>query len=117
MSRPALIGLVVVCAVALAAWRSSDIHSAGPRSGNEEVLVDLGDVVRVKDSVVGCRVTRRSEFPGQTILDCRRAGPLPGTFGAFLGDRKFLIVRFGERRVAKVVFTGTHTGDSTRCHG
>jgi hypothetical protein len=115
MSRAALIGLVVVTAVVLAAWRSNDIHSAGLPSGGEDVLVGLGDVVRVKDSVVGCRVTRRREFPGQTILDCRRAGPLPGTFGAFLGDRKVLVVRFGERRAAKVVFTGTHTGRSTKC--
>jgi hypothetical protein len=116
MSRWLLIGLVVAVAIGLAAWRPADVRSAGPRSGSEEILVDLGDVVRVKDGAVGCRVTRRAEFPGQTILDCRRAGALPGTFGAFLGDRKLLVVRFGERRVAKVVFTGTHRGDSTICH-
>ena len=115
MSRGLLVSLVLVVAVGLAAWRPDTSGSAGPQSAGEEILVDLGDVIRVKDGAVGCRVTRRAEFPGQTILDCRRAGALSGTFGAFLGDRKLLVVRFADRRVAKVVFTGTHQGDSTRC--
>ncbi len=115
ISRLVLIGFVLVIALGLAAWRPADILSAGHRSGNE-ILIDLGDVVRVKDGSVGCRVTRRAGFPGQKLLDCRRAGPLPGTLGALIGQRKLLVVRFKEGGVANVVFTGTHEGDSATCH-
>ena len=114
MSRLALIGLVLVVVVGLATWRPADIRSAGPRPGSE-ILIDLGDVIRVKDGAVGCRVTRRAGFPGQKLLDCRRAGPLRGTFGALIGQRKLLVVRFEERGVAKVVFTGKHEGESATC--
>jgi hypothetical protein len=113
--RYVVIVLVLVVAVAYAVWRPSTSHPAGHRSGPEEILVDLGDVVRVRDGAVGCRVTRRAEFPGQTILDCRRAGARPGTFGAFLGDSKLLVARFGAGRTAKVVFSGTHKGELTTC--
>jgi len=116
LSRLVLIGFVVVIAVGLAAWRPADVLSAGQRSGGGEILIDLGDVVRIKDGSVGCRVTRRAGFPGQKILDCRRAGRLPGTFGALIGHRKLLVVRFKEGGVANVVFTGTHEGESATCH-
>jgi hypothetical protein len=114
ISRLVLIGFVLVMAVGLAALRPGDIRSAGPRP-DAEILIDLGDVVRVKGGSIGCRVTRRAGFPGQKILDCRRAGPLPGTFGALLGHRKLLVVRFKEGGVANVVFTGTHQGESAIC--
>jgi hypothetical protein len=113
--RQLLIVLVLVVAVGYGAWRPADSRPAGHRAGPEEILVDLGDVVRVRDGAVGCRVTRRAEFPGQTILDCRRAGAGPGTFGAFLGDRKLLVARFGEGRTATVVFSGTHKGELAIC--
>ena len=47
ISRLVLIGFVLVMAVGLAAWRPADIRSAGPRP-DAEILIDLGDVVRVK---------------------------------------------------------------------
>jgi hypothetical protein len=117
LRRLLLIVLVLVAAVGYGAWRPASGQPAGDQSGRKEVLVDLGDVVRVREGLVGCRVTRRAEFPGETILDCRRAGAAPGTFGAFLGDRKLLVARFGEGRKAKVVFSGTHRGESTTCRG
>jgi hypothetical protein len=115
--RQLLIVLVLVLAVGYGAWRPASSHPAGNRSGPEEILVDVGDVIRVRDGAVGCRVTRRAEFPGQTVLDCRRAGAGSGTFGAFLGDDKLLVARFGEGRRAQVVFSGVHKGDSTTCRG
>jgi hypothetical protein len=117
MSRLALIAGLLVIALGLAAWWPADTRSAAtpPRSGGGEILIDVGDVVRVKGGAVGCRVTRRAGFPGQKLLDCRRAGALPGTFGVFMGLRKLLVVRFEERSVARVVFTGTHQGESTIC--
>jgi hypothetical protein len=118
MSRHALIGcMLVVTAVGLAGWWPSDTRSApaAPRSNGEDVLIDLGDVVRVKGGAVGCRVTRRAGFPGQKLLDCRRAGALPGTFGVLMGVRKLLVVRFEKQDVARVVFTATNAGESTVC--
>jgi hypothetical protein len=115
MRRKLLIVLVLVVAVGYAVWRPADSQPAGHRAGPQEILVDVGDVIRVRGGAVGCRVTRRAEFPGQTILDCRRAGAGAGTFGAFLGDRKLLVARFGEGRTAKVVFSGTHEGELTIC--
>jgi hypothetical protein len=117
MSRQAVVGVVLVVAVGLAAWWPGDTRSAAasPPSGSAVMLIDEGDVVRLKGGAVGCRVTRRADFPGQKLLDCRRAGALPGTFGVFMGLRKLLVVRFEERDVARVVFTGTHQGESTIC--
>jgi hypothetical protein len=117
VSRHALVGAVVVIAVGLATWWPGDTRSAAASSpsGSREILIDVGDVVRVKGGAVGCRVTRRAGFPGQKLLDCRRAGALPGTFGVFMGLRKLLVVRFEERDVAGVVFTAAHQGESTIC--
>jgi hypothetical protein len=117
MSRQVLIGVILVIAVGFAAWWPGGTRSAGaqPRYGSREIPIDLGDVVRVKGGAVGCRVTRRAGFPGQKLLDCRRAGPLRGTFGVFMGPRKLLVVRFEERGVARVVFSGTHEGASATC--
>ncbi len=117
MSRQALIGCVLVVAVSLAGWWPGHTRSAAaqPGSGSQEILVDLGDVVRVEGGAVGCRVTRRAGFPGQKLLDCRRAGSLPGTFGVLMGVRKLLVLRFEKQDVARVVFTATHEGESTTC--
>jgi hypothetical protein len=104
--------LVLVIAFGFAAWRPGDLRSAGPGG---EILIDVGDVVRLKGGSVGCRVTRRAGFPGQRLLDCRRAGRLPGSFGALIGHRKLVVVQFEEGGVANVVFTGTHEGESTTC--
>lgn len=113
-SRLVLIGFVLLIACGVGAWRPTDIRSAGPGG---EILIDLGDVVRVKGGAVGCRVTRRAGFPDQKLLDCRRAGRLPGSLGALIGHGKLLVVRFEQSGVANVVFTGKHEGESTTCHG
>jgi len=106
----ALVSIGVACSV----LRPPDGRAAA-RPASDEILVDLGDVVRVQGGDVGCRVTKRAEFQGRKVLDCRRAGALPGTFGALLGAQKLLVVRFESRRVARVVFRGSHEGASTRC--
>src|SRR5262245_53322666 len=112
MIRQSLVGLGVLVAVAGAtALRPADVLGGG----SAEILVGLGDVVRVEDGALGCRVARRAGFGDQQILDCRRAGRLSGTYGVLLGDRKLLVVRFEERGVANVVFTGTHGGSFRTC--
>jgi hypothetical protein len=101
----------------LALARPAGTASEQSPTATDELLLEVGDVVRVKDGAVGCRVTRSSAFGGQKVLDCRRAGALRGTYGALLGDRKLLVVRFESGEVAKVVFSATHRKGFTRCQG
>ena len=49
------------------------------------------------------------------MLDCRRGGPLAGTYGTMLSARRAQVVRFRSSSVAKVVFTATHGGGARRC--
>jgi hypothetical protein len=115
MSRRLIMLVVVVIALGLALARPAETASGSAQTAEDELLLDVGDIVRVGDGAVGCKVTRSSAFSGQKILDCRRAGPLSGTYGALLGDRKLLVVRFRDGQVAKVVFTATHKRSFSRC--
>lgn len=66
----------------------------------------VGDTVRVAGAAdVGYRVTRHDGF--QTP-DCRRAGPLAGTYGALVNRRDVLVVRFRNAKVAKIVVVAKH---------
>ena len=80
------------------------------------VLLSHGDTARVADVPVGCLVVRRG-VPPATMLDCRRAGPLAGTYGVLLGRWNVRVVRFRSAREAQVVFTATHGGRSVCCTG
>jgi hypothetical protein len=115
MSRRLLMLVVLVVALGLALARPAETASGSAQTTEDELLLEVGDIVRVGDAAVGCKVTRSSAFSGQKILDCRRAGPLSGTYGALLGDRKLLVVRFGDERVARVVFTATHKKSFSKC--
>jgi hypothetical protein len=48
-------------------------------------------------------------------MDCRRGGPLTGTYGTVISARRALVVRYRSNSVAKVVFTATHGGGARRC--
>ena len=115
MSRRLITLVVVVVALGLALARPAETASGSAQTAEDELILDVGDIVRVGDGAIGCKVARSSAFSGQKILDCRRAGPPAGTYGALLGDRKLLVVRFGDGQVAKVVFTATHKKRFSRC--
>jgi hypothetical protein len=83
--------------------------------GIEPLTLDLGDRVRVDGAGIGCRVTRLSQYGGRTFLDCRRSGPLAGTYATLLGEREIAVIRFVKTRTAKVVFTARHRGGHLRC--
>jgi hypothetical protein len=83
--------------------------------GIEPLTLDLGDRVRVDGAGIGCRVTRLSQYGGRTFLDCRRSGPLSGTYATLLGEREVAVIRFVKTRTAKVVFTARHNGTQLRC--
>ncbi len=107
-------------AVAAAALASATVTLAvAPRDGADAaggtppVVLKVGDRVAVEGQPMGCRVARQN---GQTVMDCRRAGQLAGTYGTMLSARKAMVVRYRSDTVAKVVFTATHGGHARRCH-
>jgi hypothetical protein len=70
------------------------------------IPVARGDIVKVTGAPIGCIVRRQD---GYAALDCRRIGPLAGSYGTILTSRRALVVRFENRRTAKVVFSARHS--------
>jgi hypothetical protein len=64
-----------------------------------------GDIVKVTGAPIGCIVRQQDGYPA---LDCRKIGPLAGSYGTILTSRKVLVVRFENQRIAKVVFIARH---------
>ena len=70
------------------------------------ITVHVGDIVRVPGVAnVGCKVIRHDGF--QTF-DCRRAGPLAGSYGALLNKRELVVVKFEDQSSAKVIVDARH---------
>jgi hypothetical protein len=64
-----------------------------------------GDIVEVAGAPIGCIVRLHK---GELALDCRRAGPLAGTYGTLLTPKQVVVERFESSKVAKVVFQAHH---------
>jgi hypothetical protein len=64
-----------------------------------------GDIAKVSGAPIGCVVRRQDGYPA---LDCRRIGPLAGSYGTILTSRRVLVVRFENQKTAKVVFSARH---------
>jgi hypothetical protein len=105
-------GVASALTVAAAGLASLPSQASGGRSA--ELVLTPGDVVRVAGTPVGCRVVRRG-VPPATMLDCRRAGPLRGTYGVLLGRTRVRVVRFASARDAQVVLTAKHGGRAVCC--
>lgn len=93
--------------------------AVAPRDGadaasgaQQPVVLKVGDRVAVEGQPLGCRVARQD---GQTVVDCRRAGKLAGSYGTMLSARKAMVVRYRSDTVAKVVYTATHGGGARHC--
>jgi hypothetical protein len=110
-----LIVLPVVAAFVAGALIGPGGRAGAQLPGSELLSLDLGDRVRVEGAGIGCRVTRLSQYGGRTFLDCRRSGPLAGTYATLLGEREIAVIRFLKTRTAKVVFTARHRGAQLRC--
>ena len=82
---------------------------------SDALMLSLGDRVRLERAAVGCRVTRLAGQGRQIFLDCRRAGSLRGTYGAYVGEQRVLVVRFLDSRTARVVFSARHQGSAKTC--
>jgi hypothetical protein len=101
------------------AWLSLSLAhgsaQAAVKSPVKSVVLSLGDRFTVEQASVGCRITRVSGYGARVFVDCRRAGPLAGTYGTLLSDQQAMIVRFRDAQTAKVVFQARHAGVATRC--
>ena len=96
---------LLVAAVALAALAVPAGALGWRESRGSTISLAQGDVARVSGAPIGCLVRRQDRYPA---LDCRRIGPLAGSYGTILTSRKVLVVRFQDQRTAKVVFSAHH---------
>jgi hypothetical protein len=108
----ALAAAVLGATAAIAVMPPRDGGGAQAADDPAPTVLRVGDRVRVDGQPVGCRVARQD---GRTVMDCRRAGALAGTYGTMLSSRQAMVVRYRNNSVAKVVFTATHRGASHRC--
>ena len=108
------LGAAALAGAAAAAASGTPQAASGAPIG--ELLIGPGDVVRIAGSPVGCRVVRRG-VPPATMLDCRRAGVLKGTYGVLLGPVNVRVVRFTSASDATVVLTARHGGRAVCCTG
>lgn len=72
----------------------------------------VGDSFVVPDAKLGCEVTRRGT---SVVVECRRAGKVKGTYGAFMSSRTVRVARFLSSRRAQLVFTARHGGKWRAC--
>jgi hypothetical protein len=72
---------------------------------SEAIPVAVGDIVKVSGAPLGCIVRFQN---GVRALDCRKTGPLAGTYGALVTGRQVMVVRYESRRAGKIVFSAQH---------
>ena len=110
----AVIAMVVLATggVAIDAFVGDDVAGAAPAT---TVTVALGDEVRVQGSDLGCRVTHLAGHGRRLYVECRRRGPLAGTYGTYFGKDGVLVVRFVNRRTARVVLEAEHEASAKQC--
>jgi hypothetical protein len=113
--RRTLLACLVVAAlgVALGGFGAVSTWAAATERADPEVLtLRVGDEIEVIGSRVRCKATLRG---GARTLDCRRAGPLTGTYGTLLTSRRVLVVKFTSQNVAQIVFSARHLGPAVAC--
>ena len=108
--------LLASAGLGLTAWLGPGIAAGrGGGSSAETFLTSVGDRVRVLDAPIACRVVRVRELDGRVALDCRRSGPLRGTFGTILTPREAAVVRFEGGRVGELVAVAEHQKEILTC--
>jgi hypothetical protein len=108
--------IVIAAAALLYTGVGTLVHDDEATASSSETLVlSLGDRIRLDAAPVGCRVTRLAGHGRRPYIECRRAGSLEGTYGAFFSGKDVLIARFLGSREARVVFRASHEGSARRC--
>jgi hypothetical protein len=75
-------------------------------------VLSVGDSFVVPDAKIGCEVTRRGS---SVVVECRRAGKVKGTYGAFMSSKTVRVAKFLSSKSAQVVFTAKHGGKWKAC--
>jgi hypothetical protein len=78
----------------------------------QQLVLQVGDTLRIDGSPMGCQVTRRGSRP---VIECRRDGSLAGTYGTFISDRTVTVARFRSSRTAQTILTARHGGGWRAC--
>jgi hypothetical protein len=78
------------------------------------IAVGVGDIVKVAGAPIGCAIRLQD---AERALDCRRIGPLRGTYGSILTGHRLLVVRFLDQKSAVVVFSAHHGQARSRTCG
>jgi hypothetical protein len=110
MTRSLLITIAVLALTALGLSLRGEGSARGDAA--QTVVMRVGDVMEVDGAPIGCKVARRGD---RTVIDCRRAGRLAGTYGTLFDERRVRVTRFRSSDTAKVVFKAKHRGRAHRC--
>jgi hypothetical protein len=102
-----LLGVLIGGALVVPSWAWAIERS----SQSDPIPVGVGDIVTISGSPVGCAVRREKR---QRAFDCRRIGPLAGTYGTVLTRTRVLVVRVRNRRSGTIVFTAEHRNPHAR---
>jgi hypothetical protein len=78
----------------------------------QQLVLKVGDTLRIDGSPMGCQVTLRG---GRPVIECRRDGSLAGTYGTFISDRTVTVARFRSSRTAQTILTARHGGGWRAC--
>jgi hypothetical protein len=84
----------------------------GTSSPPQQLVLKVGDTLRVDGVAMGCQVTRRA---GRPTIECRRGGSLAGTYGTFFSDRGVTVARFHSSHTAQTILTARHGGPWRAC--
>jgi hypothetical protein len=112
-----LAAMCLALAVALAAAAGAAVALAGRGAGTQggpAIAIGVGDIVKVAGAPIGCAARLQDSV---RALDCRRIGPLRGTYGTILTRRRLLVVRFLDKTSATVVFSARHGQPRARTCG
>jgi hypothetical protein len=72
---------------------------------DEVIPVAVGDIVKVTGAPLGCVVRFQN---GLRALDCRKTGPIAGTYGAIVTSKQLLVVRYQNQKAGRIVFSAHH---------
>jgi hypothetical protein len=78
----------------------------------QQLLMRLGDAVRVEGVDVGCQV---AQHDGEVMFECRRLTNVAGTYGTFIGNKRALVARFRSGETARVIFAAKQRGGWKAC--